>query len=596
MQIKVNRNYVWANAFIDQLTQLGVKYACISPGSRSTPITYALSQNKKIKSFVIIDERTSGFFALGIAKKTNSPVIVVTTSGTAVAELYPAIIEAYQNRVPLIICTADRPAYLRNTGANQTINQDNLYKNHIRFFYDTGLPKLDSKKLNDLKINATKAFNISLYLNRGPVHINFPFEKPLEPDSFTDIIEERVISASLPENVQTNFHRYLFQKHQDSVKKGFDSLAKVFNRSRSSLITVGPGNFSNEFLNLLERFSTKYSIPIFADASSGLNFQSNRLQNIIPNFDSLIRCESLKKLFTPKINFHFGRTATSSNLEKFMSEIKAKRYIINNFGDLFDASRKSKVIRMDEILFLKELLKLNFAEKNISELILAKLKCLDEETEKIKTSVIYNTPKLNEPAILLDILNAIPPDSDLMIGNSIPIRDLDFFSMTIRKNINVYQNRGASGIDGITSTALGIGVNSKNPTYLITGDLSFYYDINSLLIAKQYDVPLIIILINNNGGSIFRFLPIANHKFVLQKYFLTPTNLSFKKITEAFDIEYKELLSSKDIFNHIKVSSVRKRPVVFEIKTNPEFSLNLRRKYWKKVNKFVENSLRNYEA
>ncbi|MCK7528225.1 MAG: thiamine pyrophosphate-binding protein [Ignavibacteriales bacterium] len=134
--------------FFDQLAECGVKYACISPGSRSTPLTYALSQNKKIKSYVIIDERTSGFFALGIAKQTNTPVVVVTTSGTAAAELYPAIIEAYQNRVPLIICTADRPAYLRNSGANQTINQDHLYNNHTRFFYDTGLPIINQEKSN----------------------------------------------------------------------------------------------------------------------------------------------------------------------------------------------------------------------------------------------------------------------------------------------------------------------------------------------------------------------------------------------------------------------------------------------------------------
>ena len=145
MQIKVNPNYFWSNILIDQLVECGLKYVCVSPGSRSTPITYAVSQNKKFQSYVIIDERTSGFFALGLAKKTNSPVLIVTTSGTATAELYPAIIEAYQNRVPLIICTADRPAYLKNSGANQTINQDNIYKNHIRFFYDTGLPKLDIK-------------------------------------------------------------------------------------------------------------------------------------------------------------------------------------------------------------------------------------------------------------------------------------------------------------------------------------------------------------------------------------------------------------------------------------------------------------------
>src|SRR5690606_24468005 len=142
--------------------------------------------NKKIKSFVHVDERVSGFFALGLAKKSNSPVLIVTTSGTATAELYPAIIEAYQNRVPLIVCTADRPSYLRNSGANQTINQENIYKNHIRFFYDTGLPILKTKNIKIFKNNVIKTFDIANIIDKGPVHVNLPFEKPLEPDSYTE--------------------------------------------------------------------------------------------------------------------------------------------------------------------------------------------------------------------------------------------------------------------------------------------------------------------------------------------------------------------------------------------------------------------------
>jgi 2-succinyl-5-enolpyruvyl-6-hydroxy-3-cyclohexene-1-carboxylate synthase len=592
MQIKVNKNYVWANVFIDQLAEHGVKYACISPGSRSTPLTYALSQNRKIKSYVIIDERTSGFFALGIAKETNSPVIVVTTSGTATAELYPAIIEAYQNRVPLIICTADRPAYLRNSGANQTINQDNLYKNHIRFYYDTGLPNLEVNRLSILKKKASIAYNISLTINRGPVHINFPFDKPLEPDVHTDYVEEKIINASLPELIQSTSKKIDDKLYKKSIK----TIKTYLKKDLQGLITVGPGNFSNQFLDLLEKFSTKYSMPVFADASSGLSFKFNRVQNLIPNFDTLIRCESFKKLFAPKINFHFGRTATSSKLEEFLSDSGSKKFIINRFGDMFDDSRKSKIITVNEEQFLQDLIDSDLIyNKDYSKLI-HKIEELDREVVNIKSSIILSSKKINEPAILLEILNSIPPNSNLMIGNSIPIRDLDFFSPVLKKNINVFQNRGASGIDGITSTALGISANSKYPTYLITGDLSFYYDINSLLIAKQYALPLITFLINNNGGAIFKFLPIAENKAVFKKYFFTPTNLSFKNLIEAFNIEYKELKTHQDIINHIKVSSVRKKSVVFEIKTNAELSLLVRKKYWAKVNKFVEYRLRDYET
>ncbi|OGV05753.1 MAG: 2-succinyl-5-enolpyruvyl-6-hydroxy-3-cyclohexene-1-carboxylic-acid synthase, partial [Ignavibacteria bacterium RIFOXYB2_FULL_36_7] len=196
MKKKINRNYFWAETFIKELSSIGVKYACISPGSRNTALTLAVANNKKIKSFVHIDERCSAFFALGIAKASGTPVILLCTSGTATAELYPAIIEAYQQRVPLIICTADRPPELLNTGANQTINQNNLYKNHIRWFFDAGLPEPIQRRIRHIKAIAKRAVYESLVRSKGPVHLNFPFRKPFEPDEFTDEVDSEVIKAA----------------------------------------------------------------------------------------------------------------------------------------------------------------------------------------------------------------------------------------------------------------------------------------------------------------------------------------------------------------------------------------------------------------
>jgi 2-succinyl-5-enolpyruvyl-6-hydroxy-3-cyclohexene-1-carboxylate synthase len=584
MLIKINRNYFWANIFFDQLAECGVKYACISPGSRSTPLTYALSQNKKIKSYVIIDERTSGFFALGIAKKNNSPVLLITTSGTAAAELYPAIIEAYQNRVPLIICTADRPAYLRNTGANQTINQDHLYHNHVRFFYDAGLPSVTLSKIKQLKNVAKKVFDISNRKNVGPVHFNFPFEKPLEPNSFTDEIEENILLESIADE-----HKEIkLNQSVPSSELNLKLVSGFLKKRTDGLITVGPGNFRDGFYDELEKFSVKYSLPVFADASSSLRFRSKSISNLIANYDALLRNQFFAKIFSPKFVLHFGRPLTSPKLEEYLSVVRPKGFTINNFADVYDPSRKFKTIKVNEEVFLNNLSSFLSSDQNTFSKSLQKLKYLDSKSEKIKFDIFSISKKINEIGVLLNIIDAIQPNSNLMIGNSIPVRDLDFFASVVNKNINVYQNRGASGIDGVTSTALGICTLSKNPTYLVIGDLSFYYDLNSLLIAKQYNIPLIIILINNNGGSIFRFLPIAQHKNIFEKYFLTPTNISYKKLTEAFEIDFRELKTEQDILNHIKVSSVRKKPVVFEIKTNSENSLMLRKKYWKKVNKFVE--------
>ena len=184
MKKKVNSNFICVKLFVDQLAKEGLQHVCISPGSRNTPLTAAFAANNKIKTFVNIDERSSAFFALGFAKSTNIPVAIVTTSGTAVAELYPAIIEAFQSRVPLIICTADRPYFLRKSGANQTINQQNIFRNHIRWFHEMSLSSLTRKNLIEFRKTARSALYISTELNQGPVHINFQFEKPLEPSTW----------------------------------------------------------------------------------------------------------------------------------------------------------------------------------------------------------------------------------------------------------------------------------------------------------------------------------------------------------------------------------------------------------------------------
>ncbi|HUX59756.1 MAG TPA: 2-succinyl-5-enolpyruvyl-6-hydroxy-3-cyclohexene-1-carboxylic-acid synthase, partial [Ignavibacteriaceae bacterium] len=242
MKIQVNRNILWSETFVRELVSCGVKYASLSPGSRNTPLTLAFAQNKKIKSFVHVDERSSGFFALGIAKATNSPVAIVCTSGTATAELYPAIIEAYQQRIPLIVCTADRPPELRGRGANQTINQNNLYKNHIRWFYDAGLPEMTIERISKLKEETNKAFHKCLFSAKGPVHINFPFKKPFEPKTFTNEIDEDTLRFA--ENTAKN-NLYALPESESTIsrKSWINDISKLVSARTQGIIIVGPGNF-----------------------------------------------------------------------------------------------------------------------------------------------------------------------------------------------------------------------------------------------------------------------------------------------------------------------------------------------------------------
>jgi len=573
MKIKINRNILWTTLLTDLFVNAGIKYACISPGSRSTPLTFAITSENKIKSFPIVDERASAFFALGIAKSSNSPVVIITTSGTATAELYPAIIEAYQNRVPLIVCTADRPSYLRNTGTNQTINQKNIYKNHIRYFAELPLPSIDKKNIHTLLSRTSEAVLTATFINKGPVHLNFQFEKPFEPDSTTDFIDDSLIT----------YANELSEKLLSRTKVEGNNFDKDFRLNSIDLITIGAGKFNSDFIKLLDEFSKKYNIPMFADANSGLRFLKKKLSNLISNYEALVRSENLAVKFKPKSVIHFGRNLTSQSLEEFIIKSKAKRFVVNEFGDRFDTTKRAKLIKSEPEKFILQILQSNL--NNASLEILDYLKSVDMKIDDTKNKIFRKS--LNEVNIILELLDKIPVRSNLFIGNSLPVRDLDFFSSAIEKEINIFQNRGASGIDGIISSSLGIAVESKQPTYLAIGDLSFYYDLNSLLVAKQFDIPLKIILINNNGGAIFNYLPIARQKEIFNKYFLTPLNFNVKKLSESFGINYKLVKSLYEFKKSLSDANKTNSCLILELRTDSLFTKSLKEKFWNSTNKIL---------
>ena len=391
-KIKVNRNNFWTEVFVKQLSSAGVKYACISPGSRSTPLTFSFAKNKKIKCFVNIDERSSAFFALGLAKASKTPVAVVTTSGTAAAELYPAIIEAYQQRVPLIICTADRPPELLNTGANQTINQQNLYKNHIRWFRNVGLPSLKKLKLRRLQQTAFRAVEVSTLKDRGPVHLNFPFRKPLEPFTFSDEVDS-LLTKDLDRAIKIiKPSKKIFDSEKLRKTKRFKEVVELIEIEKEGIIIAGPMEYDINLRKQLKYLSSLAGYPIIADASSHLRFNvGNNDKNILSNYHSFLSSSKFSNSHKPKFIIQFGRTPTSSSLENFLENCDAPRYMINEFGDWFDPSRKAKaVIKYNPGDFVIELvnylteLKL---ERNNS-LWLKDFNQAETLAEKIKTKII----------------------------------------------------------------------------------------------------------------------------------------------------------------------------------------------------------------
>ena len=580
MKIKINRNTIWSKIFIDQLAAIGVKYACISPGSRSTPLTYVISQNKKIKSYIHFDERSSAFFALGLAKATRVPVLIITTSGTAVAELFPATIEAYYQRVPLIICTADRPPELIGTGANQTINQHNIFRNHIRWFRDLGLPSISETGLHHLQRIAIKAFTISSTEDTGPVHLNFPFRRPLEHFSYTDEINKRIF--------QIKPQRILKERLRNSKTSNniLNKLIPELIKNERGIILVGPMDYNSELIKRIKKISIILKFPVVAEGLSQLRSGiSEKDKNILSNFNSIVKSDNFIQKHDPDIIIQFGRTPTSSAIENFLENTSAKRYLINSFGDNFDPARNAAAIFPVSPLNFCDSLIAHLSDENLSRRSkdwLHDFVKAEEICNKVKTKVIERTKSLHEPTSINKIFKFLPSGSNIFIGNSLPVRDLDNFLSSASKRFTIYFNRGASGIDGITSTALGVASRNKK-TILITGDLSFLHDLNALSIAVKYSLPLTILVINNNGGGIFHSLPIAQKVKLFDEYFVTPHNLEISALVESFEIDYNLIKNKSSLGILINKAMSKHSTSVLEIRTDAFRSAELRNKYFNQV-------------
>ncbi len=584
--MNINRNIFWTELFFDILGKSGVKYFCISPGSRSTPLTFSAASNKKFKCFVHIDERSSGFFALGLAKATGQPVVVITTSGTATAELYPAIIEAYQQRVPLIICTADRPPELIGRGANQTINQKNIYHNHIRYFKDAGLPSPDISGLKRLIDIAGKAV---LKSGQGPVHINFPFRKPFEPGSFTDKINKEKFHKIRQLKSKAFSFKKEINKHDEKLLK---EILKSLNDAERGLIIAGPSKYDRKEKSDIIKLARDFNFPVIADASSQLRFGNSSNKNIITNYEGFLRNDLFRKYNSPDLILQFGSTPSSKAVESFLEQIKTKRYIINEFGDVFDPwNNASGVLQCSPSQFYKFSKRIGVKKKQTQRKWLNEFLDADRVSDKIKQNLITNSSFPNECRIIPEVISCLPNNTHLMISNSMPIRDFDYFAPLTGKNIVVHTNRGASGIDGIISTALGIKKATAEPTLLLTGDLAFYYDISSLLTAKKYNIPLVIVLINNNGGGIFGMLPISDCGLKFREYFTSPHYLDFASIIRGFKANYKLVKSWDNLKKYIHEAFQRHVFTILEIKTDIKSSVNLRKKYFSETNKIISKRL-----
>ncbi len=574
MKIKINKNIVWANLFAKMISNFGIKHVCVSPGSRNTPFLFALEKEESLKKYVIVDERSSGFFALGIAKKSKEAVCLITTSGTALAELYPAIIEAYKYRGPLFICTADRPDDLIDCGANQTIFQNGIYNNHIRFFANIGLPALEQSAIDKYKNTIAEAYSICVNKNRGPVHLNFPFDKPFEPSVTTDEIDDKLLNcffADFP-HLEGNNHNYSCTKN----------IIDDINSSEKVLFIIGHDlDYSPDMLALAK----KGNIPVLVDGLSDNRYKNS--DNLIVNYDLVLRNKQLAKELDADVIFQIGNAPTSTALLEYLATTKGKLFSVNEYGDLLTPSRnQTEIIACSPNVFCHSISDKIFSD-NGKKSYFVKWHNLNAKAQAYKDELLRGNSFPNEPEVINEILSSIPSSVPVMISNSLPPRDTDWFADNISRDGSIFVNRGASGIDGIVSTAAGICAAGNSHALLITGELSFYHDMNGLHNLKKYNLPLVIVLINNDGGGIFEMLPASKEEIDFNYYFKTPLNIAFRPFIEGYGGNYYAPHSLSEFKNCLDAALKSDEFSVIELFTNSKESHDIRKTFWATSEKLI---------
>lgn len=558
-----NRNLLWTQIFVEELARCGVQHVVIAPGSRSTPLVMAFADHGGFTVHSIIDERSAAFFALGIGLATGKPAALVCSSGTATANFYPAVIEAHYSHVPLLVLTADRPHELRDSGANQTVDQVRLYGQHVLWSVDVALPESapSGVMLRSLRTLACRAVATATGIVAGPVHLNFPFRKPLEP-----IAVPSDDTHGLPARSSGAPFTQISRPQLVPTKEQIGILAELLSTAHAPLMIAGPRAASaldDKLAAVLKRFTQSYAVPLLADPLSNLRYADS---GAIGSYDLFLTADGFSQ--TPDLVILLGGMPSSKALEDFFVKTDLPNVVlITPDGQWTDPyHRLTHLIQADPMQLFEALLA-ESAQPSSGRTAWYESFL---ETNHQAAAALSNqvTDFWFDGAAVAATLDALPNNSNIFIGNSLPIRHLEQFGLPTGNTHRVFCNRGASGIDGTVSTAYGIAAATGKPTVFITGDLAFYHDMNGFMAAQRTGAQVITVLINNDGGGIFRRLPIEGFEPTFTDLFLTPHGLDFWHTAQLYGLVYQSPVGRADFARCLADALDKGQNAVIEVKTD----------------------------
>jgi 2-succinyl-5-enolpyruvyl-6-hydroxy-3-cyclohexene-1-carboxylate synthase len=573
-----NRNTLWANIFVDELARGGLRAVCIAPGSRSTPLTVAFARHPAIRTYSLLDERGAAFFALGLALATEEPVAVVCTSGTAAANFFPAIIEADSAGVPLLLLTTDRPHELRHSGSNQTIDQIKLFGSHVRWFVDVAPPETEAVAIRSLRTLAGRALAASNGLSPGPVHLNFPFRKPLEPIPVAGDVPEAILKETKRSGAGpfTALSRGILQPSPKQIS----GLVDLIQRNRRGLIICGPRSPGGDFPRAVTRLAQVTGYPILADALSGVRFgpHIDDAQNLIfSGYETFLQAAVVADWPSPEVIIRFGAMPISKMLGLYLSHCRAHHQLQISGSGVWqdDTHTTSDFIWADPVQMCMLLAEQLDHHRNDDDPWMGRW----TSAESVAWQVIRatQTRTFYEGLIFSDVAELMPNNSTIFSASSLPVRHLDQFVRHQPTNVRILANRGASGIDGTIASALGAAAGCEPPLVLVTGDLAFYHDLNSLLAVHRCGVPLIIVLLNNDGGGIFHRLPISEFEPPFTDLFVTPHGLTFEPVGQLFGVDYVRADTRHSLRRLLDVSIKSGASRIIEVLTDARLHEQVRR-------------------